>query len=46
MSRLTDRVVQFSQATFDSPVDAAQAKELILQVDGGHIPVQARAKRS
>jgi len=46
-SRLTDRV-QFSQSNICLPAEvcAQPAKELIPQVDGGHIPIQARAKRS
>lgn len=50
ISRLTDRVgAILSEQHLVPPVAevcAQPAKELILQVDGGHIPIQARAKRS
>ena len=50
ISRLTDQVgAILSQQRLIPPVEEACAqpvKELILQVDGGHIPIQARTKRS
>lgn len=50
ISRLTDQVgAILSEQHLISPVEEAcsqPAQELILQVDGGHIPIQERAKRS
>jgi hypothetical protein len=50
ISRLTDQVgAILSQQHLIPPVESACAQptqELILQVDGGHIPLQERAKRS
>lgn len=50
ISRLTDQVGAILSAQhLIPPVEGAcaqPAKELILQVDGGHIPIQDKAKRS
>lgn len=50
ISRLTDQVgAILSEQHLIPPVEEAcaqPAKELIVQVDGGHIPIQERAKRS